>query len=63
MENSDINANAFQGNGGNIAIAKRMLCRLIATPGLFGISFRDETTDFSDITASSEFGIDGNFTV
>ncbi|MEM6403347.1 MAG: hypothetical protein AAF757_24475, partial [Cyanobacteria bacterium P01_D01_bin.116] len=51
-ENSDINANAFQGNGGNI---------LINTPGIFGIQFREQTTPQSDITASSEFGIDGNF--
>ena len=51
-ENSDINANAFQGDGGNI---------LINTPGLFGIQFRDRNTPQSDITASSEFGIDGNF--
>ncbi|MEO1761023.1 MAG: S-layer family protein [Cyanobacteria bacterium J06629_18] len=51
-ENSDINANAFQGNGGNI---------LINTPGIFGIQFRGQTTPQSDITASSEFGIDGNF--
>ncbi|MDY6898332.1 MAG: hypothetical protein SWZ49_09680, partial [Cyanobacteriota bacterium] len=51
-ENSDINANAFQGNGGNI---------LINTPGIFGIQFREQTTSQSDITASSEFGIDGNF--
>ncbi len=51
-EDSDINANAFQGNGGNINIA---------TPGLFGIDFREQTTPQSDITASSEFGIDGEF--
>ncbi|MEL7243625.1 MAG: S-layer family protein, partial [Cyanobacteria bacterium J06573_2] len=51
-ENSDINANAFQGNGGNI---------LINTPGIFGITFREQTTPQSDITASSEFGLDGNF--
>ena len=51
-ENSDINANAFQGNGGNINIA---------TPGLFGIQFRLRQTENSDITASSEFGLDGNF--
>ncbi|BAY84331.1 hypothetical protein NIES267_38270 [Calothrix parasitica NIES-267] len=51
-ENSDINANAFQGDGGNI---------LINTPGLFGIQFREQTTPQSDITASSEFGIDGDF--
>ncbi len=51
-ENSDINANAFQGDGGNINIT---------TPGIFGIQFREQTTPQSDITASSEFGIDGNF--
>ena len=51
-ENSDINANAFQGNGGNIDIT---------TPGIFGITFRDELTPQSDITASSEFGLDGDF--
>jgi large exoprotein involved in heme utilization and adhesion len=51
-EDSDINANAFQGNGGNIDIT---------TPGLFGITFRDRNTSNSDITASSEFGIDGDF--
>ena len=51
-ENSDINANAFEGDGGNI---------LINTPGIFGIQFRDRQTLDSDITASSEFGIDGNF--
>ena len=49
---SDINANAFQGNGGNINIT---------TPGLFGIQFRDRQTLKSDITASSEFGFDGSF--
>ncbi len=52
QENSDINANAFQGNGGNIDIT---------TPGIFGITFREQTTPQSDITASSEFGIDGDF--
>ncbi|AFY58695.1 hypothetical protein Riv7116_6353 [Rivularia sp. PCC 7116] len=50
-----------QGNGGNINIA---------TPGLFGIDFRDKrslmpsalrNTPQSDITASSEFGVDGDF--
>ena len=48
--NSDITANAFMGNGGNINIT---------TQQLFGIEFRPEQTQFSDITASSEFGIDG----
>ncbi|NER99114.1 MAG: S-layer family protein, partial [Symploca sp. SIO1B1] len=49
-ENSDITANAFTGNGGNINIT---------TQGIFGLEFRDELTDFSDITASSEFGLNG----
>lgn len=48
--NSDITANAFMGNGGNINIT---------TQQLFGSEFRPELTEFSDITASSEFGIDG----
>ena len=47
---SDITANAFTGNGGNINIT---------TQQLFGLEFRPEQTQFSDITASSEFGIDG----
>jgi filamentous hemagglutinin family protein len=51
-EDSDINANAFEGNGGNIDIT---------TPGIFGIQFRDRNTPNSDITASSEFGVDGEF--
>ena len=49
-ENSDITANAFVGNGGNINIT---------TQQLFGIEFRPRLTEFSDITASSQFGIDG----
>ncbi|BAZ40854.1 filamentous hemagglutinin family outer membrane protein [Calothrix sp. NIES-4101] len=49
-ENSDIIANAVQGAGGNIAIN---------TQGLFGLKFRDQLTLESDITASSQFGING----
>jgi large exoprotein involved in heme utilization and adhesion len=49
-ENSDITANAFEGRGGNINITAR---------GIFGIEFRERLTPLSDITASSEFGIDG----
>ncbi|MGB7442762.1 MAG: hypothetical protein WA919_16990, partial [Coleofasciculaceae cyanobacterium] len=49
-ENSDITANAFAGNGGNINITAQ---------GIFGIQFREELTPMSDITASSEFGLDG----
>ncbi|MEM9216608.1 MAG: S-layer family protein [Cyanobacteria bacterium P01_F01_bin.150] len=50
LGNSDIVANSFQGNGGDIAIT---------TQGLFGLEFRDRETPDNDITASSEFGIDG----
>ena len=50
-ENSDITANAFEGDGGNIGII---------TQGLFGIEFRETETPLSDITVSSEFGLDGN---
>jgi large exoprotein involved in heme utilization and adhesion len=49
-ENSDIVANAFEGRGGNIRIT---------TQGIFGLEFRDERTPLSDITASSEIGVDG----
>ncbi|MEL7244534.1 MAG: filamentous hemagglutinin N-terminal domain-containing protein [Cyanobacteria bacterium J06573_2] len=50
LEDSDIIANAVQGNGGNINID---------TSGLFGLQFRDELTTDSDITASSQFGVNG----
>ncbi|GAA6623692.1 hypothetical protein NUACC26_095170 [Scytonema sp. NUACC26] len=49
-EDSDLLANAFQGKGGNIQIT---------TSGIFGIQFRSENTRFSDITASSKFGVNG----
>ena len=49
-ENSDIQANAFAGNGGNI---------IIDAQGIFGLEFRDRETILSDITASSEFGRQG----
>jgi large exoprotein involved in heme utilization and adhesion len=48
--NSDINASAVRGNGGNIQIE---------TFGIFGIDRRETNTLNSDITASSEFGVDG----
>lgn len=54
IENSDITANAFEGRGGNITIA---------TLGLFGLQFRDRLTPLSDITASSEVGLDGIVTI
>ncbi|NJM90544.1 MAG: S-layer family protein, partial [Hydrococcus sp. RU_2_2] len=51
IEDSNIEANAFKGRGGNINIDAQ---------GIFGIEFREEPTNLSDITASSEFGIAGN---
>ncbi|MGK7929488.1 MAG: filamentous hemagglutinin N-terminal domain-containing protein [Spirulina sp.] len=53
-ENSDIIANAFQGNGGQIDIT---------AIGIFGLEFRDRLTDLSDITASSQFGVSGTVTI
>ncbi len=50
LENSDIIANAVAGNGGNISIT---------TQGIFGLELRDKLTEESDITASSEFGVNG----
>ncbi|MEM9541577.1 MAG: filamentous hemagglutinin N-terminal domain-containing protein [Cyanobacteria bacterium P01_E01_bin.42] len=49
-EDNDITANAFEGNGGNINITAQEI---------FGLKFRDQLTPRSDITASSEFGLDG----
>ena len=50
LENSDISANAVEGNGGNIQLM---------TQGLVGLAFRDRLTPKSDITASSELGVNG----
>jgi filamentous hemagglutinin family protein len=49
-ENSDITANAVRGRGGNINIT---------TSGIYGQEFRPSPTPLSDITASSEFGVNG----
>ncbi|MDJ0696436.1 filamentous hemagglutinin N-terminal domain-containing protein, partial [Mastigocoleus sp. MO_188.B34] len=49
-ENSDITANAFEGQGGNIQISAR---------NIFGIEFRENLTPLSDITVSSNFGANG----
>jgi len=51
QENSDITANAFAGNGGKINIT---------TNALFGLEFRPQQTQRSDITASSQFGLAGD---
>lgn len=50
IEDSDITANAVQGRGGNINIT---------TQGIYGQNFRPRQTPLSDITASSEFGVNG----
>ena len=53
-ENSDIIANAFEGNGGRVQITAN---------GIFGLGFRPRLTPLSDITASSEFGTAGTVTL
>ncbi|NER30375.1 MAG: S-layer family protein, partial [Symploca sp. SIO1C4] len=53
-ENSDITANAFSGRGGNIDIETTLI---------LGLEFRDELTRLSDITASSEIGVDGEVVI
>ncbi|HEY9673813.1 MAG TPA: filamentous hemagglutinin N-terminal domain-containing protein [Waterburya sp.] len=53
-EDSDIVADAFRGNGGNINIT---------TSGIFGLEYRQERTSESDITASSRFGISGTVNI
>jgi filamentous hemagglutinin family protein len=53
-ENSDIKANAFTGKGGNINIR---------TQAIFGIEPRPKPTDKSDITASSELGLQGQVSI
>jgi large exoprotein involved in heme utilization and adhesion len=54
LENSDLIANAQQGRGGNIKIV---------TQGILGLKYRDRLTSESDITASSEFGVNGTVQV
>ncbi|HEY9603383.1 MAG TPA: S-layer family protein, partial [Allocoleopsis sp.] len=49
-EDSDIRANAYTGQGGNINIT---------TQGIYGLQFRPRQTPLSDITASSDFGVNG----
>jgi filamentous hemagglutinin family protein len=50
LENSDISANAYTGKGGRVNIAAL---------GIFDIQPRQSPTLLSDITASSELGVDG----
>jgi filamentous hemagglutinin family protein len=54
LENSDIVANALFGRGGNIQIT---------TEGLIGLQSRPQLTPASDITASSELGVNGTVQV
>jgi large exoprotein involved in heme utilization and adhesion len=53
-EDSNITANAFTGRGGNINITAQ---------GIYGIEFRPKNTPLSDITASSQFGVNGVVTI
>jgi filamentous hemagglutinin family protein len=53
-ENSDISANAFSGKGGNVNIQ---------TQNIFGIEARLKPTNQSDITASSEVGVQGEISI
>jgi large exoprotein involved in heme utilization and adhesion len=53
-ENSNITANAYTGRGGNINITAQ---------GIYGIEFRPKETSSSDITASSQFGVNGVVTI
>ena len=54
LENSDITANAARGAGGRVSIT---------TQGIFGTQFRDSVTPQSDITATSNLGLQFNGTV
>ena len=53
-QNNDIIANAEQGNGGNINITAQ---------GIFGLEERPENPFTNDIDASSQFGLQGNFSL
>ncbi|OKH55233.1 hypothetical protein NIES2101_04510 [Calothrix sp. HK-06] len=53
-ENSDIAANAFTGKGGNVNIRAR---------NIFGIEPQFEPTNKSDITASSQLGVQGQISI
>ncbi|WNZ24214.1 S-layer family protein [Leptolyngbya sp. NK1-12] len=53
-ENSDIDADASRDNGGNININAQ---------GILGVTARDQRTDQSDITATSDTGVDGEISI
>lgn len=54
LQNSDITANAFTGKGGNINIT---------TQGILGLQIREGLSNLSDITVSSQFGLDGTINI
>ncbi|MCF4969065.1 beta strand repeat-containing protein [Nostoc sp. CMAA1605] len=54
LENSDIIANAVRGKGGNINIT---------TQGMIGLEYSSQVSPNNDITASSEFGVNGTVQV
>ena len=54
IENSDIRANAYTGTGGRVDITAN---------GIFGLQFRQTETPLSDITASSQYGVQGTVTL
>ncbi|MBD2593100.1 S-layer family protein [Nostoc spongiaeforme FACHB-130] len=54
LEDSDIIANAVRGRGGNIQIT---------TQGIIGLEYRPQLTPENDITASSQFGVNGTVQV
>lgn len=53
-ENSDIRANAFTGNGGQVNITAQ---------GIYGLKYQSQDTPNSDITASSLYGVSGTVTL
>ncbi|MBD2204532.1 filamentous hemagglutinin N-terminal domain-containing protein [Calothrix sp. FACHB-1219] len=53
-ENSDISADAFTGKGGNVDIKVQ---------NIFGTEARSQQTSQSDITASSDLGVQGEITI
>ncbi|HEY9724991.1 MAG TPA: S-layer family protein, partial [Chroococcales cyanobacterium] len=54
IENSDIRANAYTGTGGRVDIT---------ASGIFGLQLSQEDTPLSDITASSQYGVQGTVTL
>jgi filamentous hemagglutinin family protein len=54
LEDSDVIASAVKGRGGSINIT---------TQGILGLKYRDRLTPANDITASSEFGVNGTVQV